>query len=90
METSKFTVFDNFGVTSVMLPYIGYAHNSFLLISSLWKSSRSKLDEYYPEFRKIIAKDIKQVKIDQSTLHLSKLPWDLFELKFIIDEKSCL
>ena len=85
MEKSNINIFENFAVTSVILPYFSYTHRMFLLLSSLWVGSRNKLDEFYEEFRNVMRKYWMKLDTIKNPKAL-KLPWDLF--KFTISVKN--
>ena len=54
MEENRIAIFENFALTSVIMPYYGPTHKMFLMLSSFWVGSRKKLDEYYKEFIEIM------------------------------------
>ena len=83
METSDKNVFDSFGITSVVMPYYGHSHVSFLLLSTLCRTSRRKLDEYYEEFRKHMLRYSKELILCGEKLELMTLPNDLFRFDTI-------
>ena len=80
---NKAYIFYSFALTSVTMPYYGSTHKVFLLLSSLCTKSRMKLDEFYEEFRKIMAEFSKEIDINDMNSNLLALPWDLFKFNFV-------
>ena len=80
MENTKVPLFENFNLTTRVLPYYSYAHNSFLLLSTLCSRSRAKLDEFYWEFRKAMCKYWTKLFYQKDKYPI--FPSDLFEISF--------
>ena len=81
MDQSEISMFQRFYVISNVMPYYSYTHKAFLLLSSLWSSSRYKLDEYYNEFIRWMSWNRKYIEIQFSNIQKYLfLPNDLFEI----------
>ena len=85
MENTKHPVILDINLLSKIMPYYGYAHLMFLLLSKLSKKSRKFLAEWYQEFRGFSLEcwEEKNVSIN----YISKLiePTDLFKYKIVND-----
>ena len=87
MESISIPIMESFPLVSIIMPYYGYCHEMFKILSELSASIRINLADYYPEFRRFMlkyAKVLENIKIKE--LSETKLPLDLF--KFKIDEYS--
>ena len=82
MEGSKIAIFENFAVTTVVMPYYGCTHQAFLLLSKLSKGARSKLYEFYDEFVFAMKKYWTILKIDKMSFGKLFTPCDLFIYEF--------
>ena len=51
MESIKITILQNFALISKIMPYFGYTHKWFILLSRLSSNTRDKLYEFYNEFK---------------------------------------
>ena len=85
METSQVRILEKFGVSSVIMPFFGYAHQSFLLLSRLNRGSRAMLDDFYREMVNWLFEWNTLVKVTDDNIKTLFLPSDLF--KFWIDLK---
>ena len=86
MQSSQVRILEKFGVSSVVMPYFGYAHQSFLLLSRLSKGSRAMLDDFYREIVNWLFEWNKMISIDDQNSKDMFLPSDLFN--FTIDLKN--
>ena len=86
MQSSQVRILEKFGVSSVVMPYFGYAHQSFLLLSQLSKGSRAMLDDFYREIVNWLFELNILISIDDQNTEAMFLPSDLF--KFMIDLKN--
>ena len=86
MQSSQVRILEKFGVSSVFIPYFGYAHQSFLLLSRLSKGSRAMLDDFYQEIVNWLFKWNMMISIDDQNTKAMFLPSDLFS--FTIDLKN--
>ena len=83
METSQVRILEKFGVSSFVMPYFGYAHQSFLLLSQLSRGSRAMLDDFYREIVNWLIEWNTLIKVADDNIKTLLLPYDLF--KFWID-----
>ena len=88
MENIKIPVLENFALISKILPFYGYTHKSFLLLSVLWVKTREKLDEYYDEFRKFMMRYRITIVINQKNMSRLQLPSDLFKFSIKVNENN--
>ena len=86
MQSFQVRILEKFGVSSVVMPYFGYAHQSFLLLSRLSKGSRTMLDDFYREIVNWLFKWNTVISIDDQNAKAMFLPSDLFQ--FTIDLKN--
>ena len=86
MQSSQVRILEKFGVSTVVMPYFGYAYQSFLLLSRLSKGSRTMLDEFYREIVNWLFEWNILISIDDQNSKKLFLPSDLF--KFTIDLKN--
>ena len=86
MQSSQFRILEKFGVSSVIMPYFGYTHQSFLLLSRLSKGSRAMLDDFYQEIVNWLFEWNTVIYINDHNTEAMFLPSDLF--KFTIDLKN--
>ena len=89
MERSKIPMLSRFDLISHIMPYYGQTHRAFLLLSSLWKETRCKLDEFYWEFVTRMKEYWAYFDIT-STSRLTQLflPNDLFEFRIMCLDKE--
>ena len=87
MKSRRIPILENFALISVIMPYYGPTHKMFLVLSSFSAKSRDKLDEYYDEFRNVMAKYSLKIRIVDCKLATWKLPCDLFKFKFAVTSK---
>ena len=86
MLSTRISLLERFGICSVLIPYYGSAHQSFLLLSKLSRNSREMLDSFYDEFMKLIDKNTICVTIDEKWHEkMLFLPWNLFRFEIIIN-----
>ena len=84
MEGRRIMLLGNFALISIVMPYYEPTHRSFILLSSLWKKSRDKLDEFYDEFINLMKNYWYLISVDLFTNHQRlQLPSNLFILNFI-------
>ena len=50
MDSTQFKILENFNICTVIMPFYSKTHTAFLLLSSLSRGTRSKLNEFYREF----------------------------------------
>ena len=86
MQSSQVCILEKFGVSSVVMPYFGYAHQSFLLLSRLSKGSRTMLDDFYREIVNWLFEWNTIISINDQNIKKMFLPSDLFN--FTIDLKN--
>ena len=77
-------MFDRFNLISHVMPFYGYTHKAFLVLSILCSASRHKLDEYYFEFIQCMKENWFCINkgLECSVKHLY-LPNDLFNLTIV-------
>ena len=83
METFQVRILEKFGVSSVVMPYFGYAHQSFLLLSRLSRGSRAMIDDFYHEMINWLLEWNTLIDVIDDNIKMLFLPSDLF--KFWID-----
>ena len=86
MEENEVPIFESLPLISVVMPYYGYTHQMYLLLSSLSKKTRIMLCNIYKIFRRIMLKYSIEKKTNIKKLSKFFIPFDLF--KFHIDEAS--
>ena len=87
MEGTSILTLENFSLISIIMPYYGFTHKMFLVLSVISKGTRQMLIENYKVFRRIMLKhSLKKEKISYYDLANLSLPWDLF--RFQIDNSS--
>ena len=82
MEKSGISLLEKFSTTTVIMPYYGPAHSSFLVLSKLNRKSREMLDQFYEEILNWMLKYAICLTIDDRREELLLLPINLF--KFLI------
>ena len=90
MQSSQFRILEKFGVSSVVMPYFGYTHQSFLLLSRLSKGSRTMLDDFYQEIVNWLFEWNILISINDQNIKEMFLPSDLFSFKIDLNNKSIL
>ena len=90
MEWSQIHILQKFGVSSVIMPYFGYAHQSFLLLSRLSRESRTMLDDFYREMVNWLFEWNMRILINDSNIKMLYLPSDLFKYSINIKNESIL
>ena len=86
MERSRIAIFEKFPLISVVIPYYGYAHSGFLVLSTISKKTRFILMENYEIFRRIMFQYLKErkVKDNEEQSMMMYLPYDLFKFSLKI------
>ena len=84
MEGNSIPIFENFAITTVVMPYYSKTDLAFLLLSRLSKRIRKKLDEFYEEFRYAMKKHSTILLLSDDTMRLLFLPCDLFKFKITL------
>ena len=90
MEVSRVRILEKFGVSSVVMPYFGYAHQSFLVLSSLCRGSRAMLNDFYRETVNWLYEWNMVISIDDSNIKMFYLPSDLFKYSFDLKNEVIL
>ena len=86
MESNYIQIIENLPLISVIMPYYGYTHRAFLVLSELSKRSRTALIKNYKIFRRIMLKFSMVMEISIQDLEELIIPLDMFKCK--IDEFS--
>ena len=86
MEANRISIFENYAVMSILLPYFGYTDEGFILLSSLDVRSREKLDNHYEEFRNFMARYCNTRWVESWSNKFP--PWDLFRYNISIGKIS--
>ena len=86
MEKSQVRILEKFGVSSIVMPYFGYAHQSFLLLSRLSRGSREMLVDFYREMVNWLLEWNTLIDVTYNSIKTLFMPSDLF--KFWIDLKD--
>ena len=81
MEEVQIPMLSRFDTISHVMPYYAHTHKAFLLLSSLYKSSRNKLDEFYDEFVECMRENWLKIKIVLERMK-RLIPTDLFIIIF--------
>ena len=90
MQSSQVRILEKFGVSSVVMPYFGYAHQSFLLLSRLSKGSRTMLDDFYREIVNSLFEWNILISINDQNTKAMFLPSDLFKYSINLKNESIL
>ena len=90
MDATRVRILEKFGVSSVVLPYLGYAHQSFLLLSRLSRGSRAMLDDFYREVINWLFELNMWISIADHNTKMLYLPSDLFKFQIDLDDKNIL
>ena len=90
MEGYSIQLFENFALTTKIMPYYGTSDQGFLFLSSFWVGSRDKLYEFYEEYRKIMGEYWTVLKIHNFKLNLLLLPTDLFRYNIYWSDQNSL
>ena len=87
MEARKATnLLNTIALIAEILPYYGWTHEYFLVLSQLWKKTRNKLNEFFKEFRKIMGKNLIIFKISGRNINNIFPPSELFAFEADIEE----
>ena len=78
MEDSRFAILENFNLISKVMPYYGYNHKAFLLLSALSKNIRQLLIERYTEYRTFMFQYSREERVTIEDLAQLSQPSDLF------------
>ena len=62
MESCSIPILENLPIISIMMPFYGFSHETFILLSAAWANSRHNLINNYWEFRRYIIKYAKKLK----------------------------
>ena len=84
MEGRRIPILENFAIISIIMPYYSFSHNGFLLLSTLCTKSRSKLDEFYEEFRNSMRNYCMKI-ISRINANWIYLPSDLFKFSISVN-----
>ena len=87
MGVSRVRTLEKFGVSSVVMSYFDFAHQSFLLLSSLCRGSRAMLNDFYRETVNWLYKWDMVISINDSNIKMLYLPSDLFKYSINLDNK---
>ena len=87
MQTSKIHILEKFGVSSVVMPYFGYSHQSFLLLTRLSGRSRAMLVEFYQEMISWLYDWNMMISITDHNIKMLYLPSNLFKYSINLDNK---
>ena len=79
MEKSYCSILDNFTLVSIVMPYYGFTHRMYLVLSALSKRTRMNLHENYKVFRRIMVEYTMEKWVYAQDLHSENLPYDLFK-----------
>ena len=92
MERSHIAILESFPLISVIIPYYGFTHWGFLLLSALSRKTRSILMENYKVFRRIMLQYSKERKIEDNGEWslLVLLPADLFRFNIRISAEKLI
>ena len=90
METSQVRILEKFGVSSVVMPFFGYAHQSFLLLCRLSRGSRAMLDDFYREMVNWLLEWNTLVKVTDYNIKTLFLPSDLFKFKIDLKDEGTI
>ena len=90
METSQVRILEKFGVSSVIMPYFGYAHQSFLLLSRLSRGSRAMLDDFYREMVNWLFKWNTLIDVTDNSIKTLFLPSDLFKFWIYLNDEEIM
>ena len=90
MDATQVRILEKFGVSSVVLPYFGYAHQSFLLLSRLSRRSRAMFDDFYREIVNWLFEWNMWVSTTDHNTKILYLPSDLFKYSIDLNDKNIL
>ena len=90
MQSSQVRILEKFSASSVIMPYFGYTHQSFLLLSRLNKGSRAMLNDFYSEIINWLFKWNMVISIDDLNTKAMFLPSDLFQFTINLNNESIL
>ena len=89
MET-RIQVLEKFSSWTKVLPYLGFAHNSFLLLSRMSKRSRVLLDEHYEGIINWLSEFIMNIHITEQNINALFLPSDLFQFSISLKTEKAV
>ena len=81
MEGSVIPILESFPLISKVMPYYGFTHRMFLVLSILSKHTRSILMKYYKEFRRFMLEYSLEKEVTIENLSHLHLPSDLFKFR---------
>ena len=90
MDATQVQILEKFGVSSVILPYFGYTHQSFLLLSRLSRRSRAMFDDFYREIVNWLFEWNMWVSTTDHNTKILYLPSDLFKYSIDLNDKNIL
>ena len=90
MDATQVQILEKFGVSSVVLPYLGYAHQSFLLLSRLSGRSRAMLNDFYREIINWLFEWNMCISTADHSSKMLYLPSDLFKFQIDLNYKEIL
>ena len=86
MMSTNITLFEKFGVRTVLLSYYGTTDQSFLLLSKLNRKLREMLDEFYEGILNSMIYNATYLRIDhKDEIWRLSLPWNLFKFKIYLN-----
>ena len=88
MEVESIPILENLSIIYEVMPYYGYTHRIFLILSKLSKNTRSILKHNYKIFWRIMLDYSLKKKVSIEVLLKMSFPFDLF--KFNIEYDSFL
>ena len=83
MEKYRISILESFPLVSIVMPYYGYTHRMFLVLSELSQKSRCMLISNYKEFRRYMSVYCLGKEICIFQLSKLTLPFDLFKFNVL-------
>ena len=90
MLSTRIGLLEKFGVSSVILPYFGPVHSSFLILSKLSTKSRIMIDQFYEEILNCMAEYVISYEIWDKNWSMLLLPSDLFRFSINTECESLI
>ena len=90
MMSYHINLLGKFGTSSVIMPYYGETHKSFLLLSQLDRQSRDMLDGNFDAVLNWMMWNLTCLNIDGYNKEMLLMPWNLFKFSFNLVEESML
>ena len=88
MEGYYIPILESFPIISVVMPYFGYTHKMFLVLSVISKRTRLVLINNYTQFRRYMRQYCLVKDVSIKTLSTTHLPCDLFAFNIKEDSLS--